>query len=137
MAKFRLKMAHQLRNSETNTDVALNGDKENDHLGDEKGAIVGDNTPYRVVHATLEMAPLDEEAEKMLRAEEERLARNNAAMNPVDQLPVTLQQLLGVGRDDYDDRYIPGFPGTPRPVRETPPPAGKGLPRAEAGGPAR
>ena len=115
MAKFRLKTAHQLRHAELKADVWLPGDKENDHLGDERGTLVGDGTPYAVANATLEMVPLDEEAEVMLRAEEDRLARSNATMNPVDQLPVTLQQLLGVGRDDYEDRYLPGFPGTPRP----------------------
>jgi hypothetical protein len=119
MAKFRLKAAHQMRNSETKTDALLNGDRENEHLGDEKGMIVGDGTLYPVVHATLEMVALDEDAEEMLRAEEDRLARSQASMNPVDQLPVTLQQVFGIGRDDYDDRYIPGFPGKQRPTKSS------------------
>jgi len=130
MAKFRLKTTHQLRNTEHKTDVALLGDKETEHLGDERGTVVGDGTLYPVAHPTLEMVALDEEGEAMLRAEEERLSRSHASMNPVDHLPGTLQQLLGGGRDDYDDRYIPGFPGTQRPVRDAPvapmPAAGKG-----------
>lgn len=121
MAKFRLKSAHQMRNIEVrstahSTDVWLPGDKENEHLGEEKGTIVGTGTPYPVVSATLEMIPLDEEGEEMIAAEEHRLARNHASMNPVDQLPITLQQLIGGGRDDYDERYIPGFAGVPRPA---------------------
>lgn len=116
MAKFRLLSAHQLRNSELKADVLLLGDKETEHLGDEKGVIVGDGTSYPIVNATLEMAALDAEGEEMLEQERERLMRNNASMNPVDQLPVVLAQ-LAQGRDDYDDRYIPGFPGVPRPQR--------------------
>ena len=116
MAKFRLKSAHQMRNVHLNSDAWLPGDKENEHLGDERGTLVGTDTPYPVVSATLEMVALDEEAEVMIAAEEERLARNHASMNPVDQLPITLQQLVGGGRDDYDERYIPGFAGTPRPA---------------------
>jgi hypothetical protein len=121
-------VAHQLRHKDLNTDVCLPGDQENHHLGDERGTEVGDNTAYPIVSATLQMVALDEEAETMLRAEAERLAKNNGSMNPVDQLPVNLQQLLGVGRDDYDDRYLPGFPGTPRPVKQPEPQlaAGKG-----------
>jgi len=113
MAKFRLLSAHQLRNTDLKADVLLPSDKETEHLGEERGMIVGDGTMYPVIHATLEMLPLDEEAEAMLNVERERLVRNHASMNPVDQLPV---QVVG-GRDDYDDRYIPGFPGIPRPQR--------------------
>ena len=114
MAKFRLLTAHQLRNNELKADVLLLGDKETEHLGDEKGVIVGDGTSYPIINATLEMAALDDEAEGMLERERERLMRNNASMNPVDQLPV----VLALGRDDYDDRYLPGFPGVPRPQKE-------------------
>ena len=117
MAKFRLKAAHHMRNSETKTDALLNGDRENEHLGEERGTVVGDDTLYPVVHATMEMVALDSEAELMLHAEEERLSRASASMNPIDQLPVTLRQALGVDRDDYDERYIPGFPGTQRPTK--------------------
>ena len=117
MAKFRLRSAHQLRNSELKTDMWLPGDKETEHLGDERGTLVGDGTLYPVVHATLEMVALDEEGEEMLQREQVRLSNNHASMNPVDQLPITLQQLLGTERDDYDDRYVPGFPGIPRPAK--------------------
>lgn len=113
MAKFRLLAAHQLRNSDLKADVLVLGDRETEHLGDERGTIVGDGTNYPVVHATLEMLPLDEAAELMLNTERERLARNHASMNPVDQLPV---QMAG-SRDNYDDSYIPGFPGVPRPQK--------------------
>ena len=102
--KFRLKSAHFIEG-----DKWLPGDKENEHLGDDKGTIVGDGTPHQIKSPTLEMVPLDEEAEKALDAEMERLARNSASMNPVDQLPVR--------GDDYDERYVPGFPGTKRPSK--------------------
>ena len=95
MAKFRLLAAHQLRNTDLKADVLLLGDKETEHLGDERGTLVGDGTPYPVVHATLEMLPLDAEAEAMLNVERERLSRNHASMNPIDQLPVVLAQLTG------------------------------------------
>src|SRR5215204_6057546 len=114
MAKFRLLSAHQMRNNIFNTDVWLPGDKENDHLGDERGTIVGDGTPYPVVSATLEMAALDEEAEAALEVERERIARGAASMDPVGQLPI-LMDALNAGRDDYDRRYTPGFPGQQRP----------------------
>jgi hypothetical protein len=113
MAKFRLLTAHQLRNSDLKADVLVLGDRETEHLGEERGTLVGDGTQYPVVHATLEMLPLDEAAELMLNTERDRLARNHASMNPVDQLPM---QIIG-SRDDYDDRYIPGFHGTLRPDR--------------------
>lgn len=110
MAKFRLKMAHQLRHSGVNSDVWLPGDQENEYLGDEKGTLVGDGTPYPVASATEFMVPLDEEAEKMIRDEQARLRGNHTSMNPVEHLPLTMQ------RDDYDDRYVPGFPGVQRPA---------------------
>jgi len=113
MAKFRLLAAHQLRNSDLKADVLVLGDRETEHLGEERGTLVGDGTSYPIVHATLEMLPLDNEAEAMLDVERDRLASNSASMNPVDQLPV----MLAGGRDDYDNRYVPGFPGTARPQR--------------------
>ena len=113
MAKFRLLAAHQLRNSDLKADVLVLGDRETEHLGEARGTLVGDGTQYPVIHATLEMLPLDDEAEAMLDVERERLSRNHASMNPVDQLPVQMAS----GRDDYDDRYLPGFPGVLRPER--------------------
>lgn len=113
MAKFRLKIAHQLRNVQFDSDVWLAGDKENESLGDEKGALVGDGTPYPIKSATIEMVPLDEEASSMISLEEARLAKNGGGMNPVDQLPMVMQALIQ--KDDYEARYIPGFPGQPRP----------------------
>jgi hypothetical protein len=111
MARFRLRTAHALYNREiNNAPVVVNGDQENEHMGPDKGTIVGTGTPYPIVSATQEMIPLDEEAEQMIAAEEERLARAMATMNPLERLPMTLEP-----RDDYDDRYVPGFPGTRRP----------------------
>lgn len=94
MAKFRLLSAHYLEG-----DILLNGDKENEHLGDEKGAVVGDGTPYKVKWPTLEMAALDEEAEVMLEKERERLAKNDASMNPVDEMSL---------EDAWEKDYVPG-----------------------------
>ena len=111
MPRFRLKSAHHLWNEDFKAPALVNGDMENEHMGDEKGTVVGTGTPWRVDSATIEMVPLDAEAEAMLAAEEERLARNNATMNPIERLPMT----AGDVRDDYDDRFIPGFPGKPRP----------------------
>lgn len=116
MAKFRLLSAHQMHNSVYNSDVWLPGDKENEHLGEEKGTLVGDDTPYPVVSATLEMIPLDDDAEVFMEKERERLARGAASMNPVDQIPV-LMQALNAGQDDYEKRYIPGFDGKQRPQK--------------------
>lgn len=111
MAKFRLVSAHIIRHSGHNTDVWLPGDMENEHLGAEMGTIVGDGTPYPVVSATLMMVPLDKGGDAMIADEEQRLANNRASMNPVDQLPTS----VGEPRDDYDERYIPGFAGVQRP----------------------
>jgi hypothetical protein len=115
MARFRLKSAHQLRNIELKADAWLPGDRETEHLGDERGTIVGTGTAYPIVSATLEMEPLDDEAREMIAAEEQRLARAEASMDPVNQLAVTLQGLTAPQRDNYDEKYIPGFPGRPRP----------------------
>jgi hypothetical protein len=120
VAKYRLLTAHQLRHEGLKSDVWLPGDKENEHLGDERGTVVGDGTDYPVVSPTVQMVALDTSGEAMLDGERSRLARNETSMNPIDNLPTTLAQLLGGGRDDYDDRYIPGFPGTPRPPRPSP-----------------
>lgn len=100
-----------MRNTEYNTDVWLPGDKENEHLGDERGTIVGDGTSYKITHATIEMVALDDEATKMIHDEEARLSRNSGSMNPIDQLP----SVIGP-QDDFEKRFLPGFPGTPRPV---------------------
>lgn len=116
MAKFRLLTAHQMRNNVYNSDVWLPGDKENEHLGDDKGTLVGDGTPYTVTSATLEMIALDDEAEVMMEAERERLTRGAASMNPVDQIPV-LMQAIAQGQDDYEKRYVPGFDGKQRPQK--------------------
>ena len=124
MARFRLLSAHQLRNVDLKADAWLPGDKETEHLGDEKGTIVGTGTAYPIVSATLEMAPLDAEAEAMIADEVQRLARVNGSMDPVNQLAVTLQQLTTPQHDDYEKKYIPGFDGTKRP--EAPARAGKG-----------
>ena len=121
MARFRLRAAHYLMNAEMKTPAWLPGDTDNEHLGPERGTVVGDGTPYPIESATTEMVPLDAEAEAMIAAEEERLALNGGTMSPVDQLPGTTG-----GRDDYESRFVPGS-NKPRPVQ-------KGLPRAEAGG---
>lgn len=115
MAKFRLLHAHQLRHAELKSDVWLPGDKENEHLGEERGTLVGDGTPYPIECPTVQMVALDPDGENMLEAERGRLSHNETSMNPLDHLPTTLAQLFGGGRDTYDDRYIPGFPGVPRP----------------------
>ena len=114
MAKFRLKIAHQLRHSELKSDVWLPGDKENEHLGEEKGTLVGDGTPYPVVSATTEMVALDSAADDLIQIEEGRLTHAQASMNPIDHLPSTLRDIFNA-RDDYEDRYVPGFDGKPRP----------------------
>lgn len=135
MAKFRLRTAHQLRNADLKHDAWLPGDKENENLGDERGTLVGSGTPYPVTYATLEMQPLDAEAEAMIETEQARLARAQASMNPVDQLPVTLREMMGVGpRDDYEDRYLPGFPGQPRPEAKPQAQAAAATPPAPAAG---
>lgn len=94
MARYRLLSAHYLEG-----DVLLYGDKENEHLGEEKGVIVGDGTPYKVKWPTLEMHPLDEDAEKMLEKERARLVANDASMNPVDELNL---------EDAWEKDYVPG-----------------------------
>jgi len=110
MARFRLRAAHYLMNDEMKAPAWLPGDTDNEHQGPERGTVVGDGTPYPIAQATTEMVPLDAEAEAMLAAEEERLARNGGTMTPVDQLPGTTG-----GGDDYEDRYVPGT-NRPRPA---------------------
>jgi hypothetical protein len=96
MARYRLKSAHYLAG-----DKWLPGDAENQHLGDERGTIVGDGTDHEVKWPTLEMEPLDAEAEEMIEREKARLAANNAAMNPLDELPLEM--------DQYEQNYVPGL----------------------------
>ena len=112
MARFRLRAAHHLMNAELKTPAWLPGDTDNEHLGPERGTVVGTGTAYPIESATTEMVPLDAEAEAMLAAEEGRLAGNGGTMSPVDQLPGTTG-----GRDSYEDRYVPGT-NKPRPRSE-------------------
>jgi hypothetical protein len=93
MAKFRLLRAHYMPG-----DKWLPGDMENEHLGDEKGTVVGDGTPHLVRWPTLEMAPLDEEAAALLDRERERLEMDAGTMTPVEQLPM----------NSYETMYTPG-----------------------------
>lgn len=113
MAKFRLKIAHVMRHTQFETEVLLNGDKENAEqgLGDEKGTLVGDGTPYKVDKATLEMEPLDDEAKTMIAAEVKRLEDMGGSMNPLEQLA----KVMNIATDDYEKRFLPGFDGMPRP----------------------
>jgi len=114
MAKFRLKTAHVMRHTQYETEVVLNGDKENADagLGEEKGTLVGDGTPYKVISATIEMEPLDDEAKAMIAAEERRLENTGGSMNPLELLA---RQVSPASHDDYEQRAIPGFPGRARP----------------------
>lgn len=93
MAKFRLLRAHYI-----DGDKWLPGDMENEHLGEEKGTVVGDGTPHKIKWPTLEMEPLDAEAEALIEKERERLIADSAAP-PVDSLPM----------NDYEKEYTPGF----------------------------
>jgi hypothetical protein len=95
MAKYRLLSAHYLEG-----DHWLPGDKENDQLGEQKGTIVGDGTPYKVKWPTLEMEPLDEEAEAMIGLEQARLATNEASMNPIEDMNL---------EDGWEKDFVPGF----------------------------
>ena len=94
--KFRLKSAHYLPG-----DKWLPGDLENQQYGEERGTIVGDGTDHPIVSPTIEMVPLDEEAEKALAKEELRLSVNQTSMTPLDKLPLNM--------DTYEERYIPGY----------------------------
>lgn len=106
MAKFRLLTAHYLPD-----DKYLLGDKETEHMGEERGTIVGDGTPHRIDWPTLEMVPLDDEAQEMLEKEKKRLEMDTGAMNPVERLPIN-------GVDDYEKDYVPGSNVRRRPMRE-------------------
>jgi hypothetical protein len=111
MAKYRLRIDHELETTDGQR-LWLPGDTTNEPLNRE-GTIVGDGTPYRVRWPTLEMIPLDPEAEAAIAKEEERLQLNQGTMNPIDALPI--------GPDDYEERYIPGMEGR---QRQTPKPDG-------------
>lgn len=115
MARFRLKTRHVLRHQQYESEVVLDGDKEaaDAGMGEEKGMIVGDGTPYKVHSATLEMEPLDDEAKRMVAAEAKRLEDAGTTMNPIEQLA----KAISVPNDDFEKRFLPGFPGTPRPQR--------------------
>ena len=102
MAKYRLMSAHHLEAMDTTrgSSVVL-GDKEMEQVvGElERGTVVGDGTPWRVKWPTLEMVPLDDEAEAALEKERERLQINDGVMDPVENLPL----------DSYEKNYIPGL----------------------------
>jgi hypothetical protein len=93
MARYRLLSAHYLAGDEH-----LLGDAETD---EGKGTIVGDGTGHIVQWPTLEMEPLDDEAREMIEKERERLRINDAAMNPIEQIPLTM--------DQYEKNYVPGL----------------------------
>lgn len=101
MAQYRLLTAHYI-----DGDKWLPGDKENEYMGDERGTIVGDGTEHKVRWPTLEMAPLDDEAREAIAREEARIAANQASMTPVEDLALRM--------DDYETRYVPGFPKAKR-----------------------
>lgn len=102
MAKFRLLTAHYLPD-----DKYLLGDKETEHLGDEKGTVVGDGTPHRIDWPTLDMEPLDDEARELIDKEKKRLELDAGEMNPVENLPL----------NDYEKNYIPGSNQRRAPMR--------------------
>lgn len=111
--RFRLLSAHYLPG-----DLWVPGDKESEsEKGPEQGTIIGDDTQYKLDWATytptLEMVPLDDEAEAALEKEVLRLQENSrikqAVIVPIDQLPMFM--------DEYEKRYIPGF-GPKAPKKE-------------------
>ena len=106
MAKYRLLAAHELETQDGLQRAYLQGDDETASLGEEKGAIVGDGTPYKVRWPTLRMLPLDAAARALLEKERQRLELNHAHMNPIEALPIN--------PDEYEQRYIPGFEGVTR-----------------------
>jgi len=105
MATYRLRIPHELETNDGQR-LWLPGDVTNEPLGDERGTIVGDGTPYRVRWPTLEMIPLDDEARAAIRKEQERLDINQGTMNPIEALPIN--------EDDYEERYVPGMEGRQR-----------------------
>jgi hypothetical protein len=106
MAKYRLLVAHELETQDGSQRAYLDGDKETFGLGEDRGAVVGDGTPYKVRWPTLYMKALDAEAEATLEKEKERLEINQAALNPIEALPIN--------PDEYEQRYIPGLEGIHR-----------------------
>lgn len=110
--KFRLRSAHYWPG-----DLYLVGDKEKG--GGEDGTIVGDGTPYKIVPfskrsltepcmtPTMEMEPLDEEAEEALLEEQERLNASAASMVPIEQLARQMESLKV--NDEHETKYVPGF----------------------------
>lgn len=128
MAKYRLRVAHEMETNDGQR-LWLPGDVTNEPLGEERGTIVGDGTPYKVRWPTLEMIPLDAEAEAAIKREEERLRLNQGTMNPIEDLPISA--------DDYESRYIPGMEGRQRreprpdgaPVRDPPTPPVQMVPK--------
>lgn len=111
--QFRLKSAHYFPN-----DMYLPGDRE---TGD-NGTVVGDGTRYPVVKfserkpgdmtPTIEMEPLDEDAEAALEEERERLASVDGGVLLMEQLAQQLQTMQV--SDPHDAKYIPGFGNTRR-----------------------
>lgn len=85
MAQYKLKSPHYII-----------GDKWLD-----TDTVVGDGTEHVIVSPTIEMEPLDDEAREMIAREEQRLADNQASMNPVEELPMQM--------DTFEERYVPGF----------------------------
>jgi hypothetical protein len=114
MARYRLRIAHELETQDGTQRVYVPGDMDNE-AGEGSGTVVGDGTPYRVRWPTLDMIPLDDEAEAMIAREEERLARNAAVNNPIPE---------GAGTDYFEEHYIPGSPGR---RRKPPPPDGASI----------
>jgi hypothetical protein len=93
VAKYRLTLPHELEVQDGSQRVFVDAETE-----------VGDGTAYRVRWPTLDMTALDSEAEAMIEKEKERLARNQAISNPVEEGPA----------DPYEENYIPGSPGRRR-----------------------
>ena len=101
MAKFRLLRAHYLPG-----DKYLLGDLETEHLGEEKGTVVGDGTQHEILWPTLDMEPLDDEARELLEKERRRLELDTGMMEPVEQLPLNA----------YEKDYVPGSNQRRRPA---------------------
>lgn len=112
--KFRLRSAHYWPG-----DLYLEGDRERG--GGEDGTVVGDGTQYpitvlskynprlreQVMLPTLEMVPLDAEAEAALEEEQQRLDATQASMIPIEQL--ARQMEAGRISDQHEATYVPGF----------------------------
>jgi hypothetical protein len=110
--KFRLRSAHYFPG-----DMYLIGDRETG--GDSGGTIVGDGTQYPVVALskrpekeqcmtpTLEMVPLDEEAEEALLEEQARIDATAGSMIQIEELA---QQMAALSvSDKHEVKYVPGF----------------------------